>query len=343
MIEITCQGTPLEIGLEHGKVARGQIISGIHFYRKLFHTYSGQQWEAIAPIAVRFASRIRQRWPRLYAEMEGIAQGSGQDIVDIVALNRMDGCTTMSWTIGERCFLGQNWDWMEDQKRNMVLLTIKAFDRPAIKMITEAGIIGKIGLNSSGVGVCLNAIRARGLNEELLPVHLALRLALEASSAKDAVKTIQSAGIAGSAHILIADKRHSISLEMTSKTFTKIEPDAVGRLMHTNHMLRQDAAIDEDPDPDSFCRLTRIHSLTEDMLGKQTDLTLSGFRNLFDDHDGFPVSICRAQEGVSEDATLFNIVMDLSRPVAVVKEGRLCQKDTPEYVLSFDTALGRLS
>jgi len=49
--------------------------------------------------------------------------------------------------------------WEEAQQINLIHTNIKRTSKPSISMITEAGIIGKIGLNSSGVGVCINAIR----------------------------------------------------------------------------------------------------------------------------------------------------------------------------------------
>jgi isopenicillin-N N-acyltransferase-like protein len=58
--------------------------------------------------------------------------------------------------------------WEEPQQINLIHLNIKRDTKPSISQITEAGIIGKIGLNSAGVGVCINAIRAK---ESISPVY----------------------------------------------------------------------------------------------------------------------------------------------------------------------------
>ena len=51
--------------------------------------------------------------------MQGIADGSGRDLLDIVALNVRteinfglfsDGCTALAWHTEERAWLAQNWD-----------------------------------------------------------------------------------------------------------------------------------------------------------------------------------------------------------------------------------------
>ena len=75
-------------------------------------------------------------------------------------------------------------------------------DKPNIDMITEAGSIGKIGLNSAAVGVCLNAARAKGVDFGKSPRHLALERCLNSNSRAEAVETLRSAG---GAKILVAD------------------------------------------------------------------------------------------------------------------------------------------
>jgi len=55
----------------------------------------------------------------------GIAEGSGREVADIIAINVRteitfglfsDGCTALSWKTEDGSYLAQNWDWMEAQK-----------------------------------------------------------------------------------------------------------------------------------------------------------------------------------------------------------------------------------
>ena len=55
----------------------------------------------------------------LVAELQGIADGSKRDILDIIAINVRteiafglfsDGCTSLFWDTPRHAFLGQNWD-----------------------------------------------------------------------------------------------------------------------------------------------------------------------------------------------------------------------------------------
>lgn len=239
-----------------------------------------------------------------------------------------DGCTSLAFTSGgpsPSSFLAQNWDWLPAQAPNLIVIHISQPEIPAIAMVTEAGIIGKIGLNASGVGCCLNAIRARGLDSTRLPVHFALRAILESRSRTDALSTLRKlGGVAGSAHILVADTTGAVGLEFAGglERIGEIGPDARGRVVHTNHLVLEHPGV-EEPGwlPDSGERLERIGVLTDgDFLAGDVDV--KKVVELFKDEEGFPCSINRLQVKEGESQTLFTIVMDLGRREALVKVGR---------------------
>jgi isopenicillin-N N-acyltransferase like protein len=169
--------------------------------------------------------------------------------------------------------------------------------------------------------VCLNAIRAVGLSYTRMPVHLGLRFVLECKSTKEAIEKLEGFGMASSAHFLIADgSGDAVGLEFTSSTFAKVLVDDGGRIAHSNHLLADHIGVVE-PDwlEDSPIRVNQMLNLTEKV---SSDVGWKEFSELFDDENGFPSSICRAQVGESNIATLFNIVMDLKAKKAVVRMGR---------------------
>lgn len=213
----------------------------------------------------------------------------------------------------------------------MIHLSIIQDNLPLIQMITEAGIIGKIGFNSSGVGVCFNAIRAKGVDESRLPVHLGLRMALESETAESAAKTLEKIGMASSAHIMLGDKTTAIGLEFTSTTFARVPVNDDGFLVHSNHMLLHHENICEprwlEDSP------IRIHTMEKNILQAE-ELSRENFSRLFEDETNFPCSISRAVDGASDVATLFNIVIDLNGGLAVVREGRPTSgRDAPTMCL----------
>lgn len=265
--------------------------------------------------------------------MRGIADGAERDILDIVALNVRteiafgqfsDGCTSVSWHGEKRAWLGQNWDWMPEQKRNLIILRVKSNDdRPSFAMVTEAGIIGKIGFNDCGVGVCLNAIRARGCDSLRLPVHLGLRMSLESRSAKEAADRMEALGMASSAHILVADESEGIGFEFTATTFARLGMDPNGCVIHSNHLLAPHPGVYEPGWlKDSPVRIVTMGELTDKLKKKVQDPSWEEFSNLFTDETNFPAAICRKYEGESGSESLFNIVMELKSRKAIVKLGR---------------------
>ena len=105
-------------------------------------------------------------------------------------------------------------------------------------MITEAGILGKIGLNSSGVGVTLNAIKARGVDFCKLPCHLALRTVLNSHSRISAVEKLASIGVASACHITVGDDTGGAGLECSHRDIVTIGMSDQGVCSHTNHFVR---------------------------------------------------------------------------------------------------------
>jgi isopenicillin-N N-acyltransferase like protein len=322
-----------QIGRTHGSAAKSPISRCIVFYADLFERQSRKSWPQVQELARSFEEHIRSTWPRYHEEIRGIADGAERDILDIVALNVRteiafglfsDGCTSLSWHGEKGSLLGQNWDWMPEQKPNLIILRIQGDgESPSIAMVTEAGIVGKIGFNSNGVGVCLNAIKTKGCNPKQLPVHFGLRLALESRSAAEAVDSMEAIGMASSAHILLADEKEAIGFEFTATTSARLPMDANSCVVHTNHLLGDHAGVHEPGWlADSPLRLATMKELTTKLAQRAREPSIDDFSKLFEDESNFPSAICRTLEENSGAETLFNIVMDLKAKTAVVRLGR---------------------
>jgi isopenicillin-N N-acyltransferase-like protein len=192
-------------------------------------------------------------------------------------------------------------------------------------MITEAGIIGKIGINGNGVGCTLNAIKAKGVSFSKLPCHLALRTVMESVSREAAVKTLEKAGVASACHILVADATGGTGLECSSEDVVKLEMNREGIVTHTNHyVLEHKPTVIESHDwlPDTRFRLRRIGELLNAAKEEQPSQEIvENF--LRDEMEGDGAAICRSsKKEPGSIATLFSIVMDVSNKRARVVEGR---------------------
>ena len=212
------------------------------------------------------------------------------------------------------------------QQANLIALHIKRNSEPSISQITEAGILGKIGLNSAGVGVCLNAIRAKGVDFNRLPAHLALRAALDSHSKAEAVARLEKSGVAAAAHILIADATGGTSMECSFLDVVKMEMRD-GRIAHSNHFLVPHAPGVTDPLPllDSKERMVRATELLALASELEKPLTMQTMERILEDEKGLPGAINRMSSSASPSATLFSIVMELTTKTASVKIGRPTQ------------------
>ncbi|PWY90156.1 acyl-CoA:6-aminopenicillanic-acid-acyltransferase [Aspergillus heteromorphus CBS 117.55] len=324
-------GTPREIGLSHGRHLRLQIEDQMSVYDEMFRHSCNINWDEAREDAEKFRATIERLTPHLHEEMQGIADGAGVHILDIVTLNCRseitfgkftDGCTSLSWKKSDGCrILAQNWDFAPAVQRNIAFMEIQQAGKPTIYMVGEAGIVGKIGFNDACVGTCLNAIRAHPCISSKLPIHVALRLCLESTSVAEAVRTLESLGGVGSSqHILVSDSDVSLGLELSPLGNIYLSEDEYGMVTHTNHFLENHLVYEPPWLSGSPIRLERVRELSRGVIDSgvlsEDRLVSTVLREkVFSDLYNSPQSICGQEdftrERISRITTLFNIVMRL--------------------------------
>jgi isopenicillin-N N-acyltransferase-like protein len=340
-----------ERGRQHGEVARAEIDVSVQTYRRMFQDFVKLNWDEAKAIATAFAKPIAAYDPDLLEEINGIADGSGYERAEILALNArseialssrmlMDGCTAFaaygSATPSGETVLCQNWDWRATQREALVAMEVVRPGRPVVTMLTEAGIIGKIGFNSDGLGVCLNAIVTDQMNPEGTPLHVVLRKILEARSIGEAIMVVGNAKIASAANFLIAQPGSgAIDIEATPSGIGILLPDE-DTLVHTNHLLSDRLAHVNDLASqllgDSYPRLVRARSLVAHARGS---LDLEAARSILRDHGAHPSSICRHGDEALDEGhrmeSVVSIVMALDTPNFEVSDGPPCSSSYAEF------------
>ncbi|GAA5956934.1 hypothetical protein JCM3765_006645 [Sporobolomyces pararoseus] len=348
-------GTPSEIGLQHGQLARSQIENSIELYRKYFKEQAGLEWDQVRELSTEFATHIARDHGDLLDEMKGIAKGSGQDWIDIVALNvrseiglaspevnklkPIDGCTAFSWRDADGTFWSaQNWDWKSSAASSLIALDILAHEptkRPRIRMMSEAGVIGKIGVNEFGVSVMLNALKTNLRDPSQIPIHLLLRRLISLPSIEACLSYLSTPPVsrrcASAAHILVTSPTRSISLEiLPTGSFTRSLPpseDEAGNtqsqdnchLSHTNHLVYTSEPTETHLWPDSFPRLSTLDNLllstcastvSPSQVGGQRDekMSFEKMRKVLSDRSLGEKGICRFEDEKDGDiVTVFSI------------------------------------
>jgi isopenicillin-N N-acyltransferase-like protein len=250
-------------------------VRSIESYARLF-AYCGLAWRDVQQRALPYREAITRIAPPLLDEIDGIAEGAGvampeilalnarteilpptysaepsPDLQSILAANRSAG-VAMQYDWGEctalavlpeasrdgHTWLAQNWDWVGAQRAALVVLRITGDDGRQQMTLTEAGMLAKIGLNDHGVGVCLNILRSIDDGQSPgFPVHVLLRHLLECDSVDAARVMAQSITHGASPNLLVADAAgHAASLELSPRGVAIVAP-ANGTLAHTNHYL----------------------------------------------------------------------------------------------------------
>lgn len=344
--EITIQGTPYERGLSHGQQCREEIGVSIQVYGTLFEELKGLSWEDARKISEFYLSKTRDFAPDYVEEMRGLAEGANVDLLDIAALNarteimfaQLDAqeCTTLSLlppaTEGGRVIAAQNWDFYRQLRDSIVILHVRQENKPNFVMVSEAGMIGGIGMNDRGIGVLLNALTADTTCQGI-PLRTRMRAMLDSDTLAEAyAKGSHKPTSVG--HLVATHKDGvAVAFEMDSKGIETIIPED-GVWVHTNHYLgpKMYQAHDAAPRASTYIRLQRIQVLVKESHGKITKETVM---HMLRDHAGYPYSLCTHQNQkdpvTTQYVTNFAIIMDLTEGCFYLAPGNPCESEFEKY------------
>ena len=233
-------------------------------YRRLLREAAGVGAEELRVAGADVAERLQSRWPELVSELEGIAQGARQDVLELAAINARtellagtprSECSVIGRMRGPSVTLAQTWDWHPDLRPAALLWTVIRADGSWFTTATEAGILAKLGVNRHGVACALNFLTCSADGAAGgIPIHVLLRLVLErCSTGAEALLLLRDARTAASSCITIAAASPGggelFAAELTPGGARIVRPDADGWLVHTNHFLAAPAAgFDTQPD-----------------------------------------------------------------------------------------------
>jgi isopenicillin-N N-acyltransferase like protein len=295
------EGRPSDRGLRFGRAQAPAVANTVAVYRRMFEVDRGLAPAEISGLGREAEARIRSFRPELAEEIEAVADGAAQSREVLFAVNartellaggQVAGtapgeCSTVA-VLDDHAgtgVLAQNWDFHPDLAGSRVVWTIEGPDGRRCTTFTEAGIVGKIGVNSDGLALAINFLATEvdgGLDG--VPVHVLCRTLLgEARSVDDARSLIAQAPLSASVCLVVAGPSAG---GVTARAFecwpggvAEIGPEP-GRswLAHTNHFLGAVGARDTlfaGPSRQSTCeRLDRLVAVLRHTRGQDArDLT----------------------------------------------------------------------
>lgn len=260
-------------------------------------------------------------------ELDAVAAGAGMPLWQIYALNARTEilntppgeCTVLYFQ--HSGVLGQNWDWLAALEDLAVLVTWELPDGHEVLMFTEPGMLGKIGLNDRGLGVCLNILFSQ---HELdgLPVHVLTRALLDCGTLEEARAMIARSGLGKSSHFLVAQgSAGCCSMEFAAGEQFEV-PTIDGVLVHTNHCIAAGAETKAAMIPGTAERLAQ----SDEWLSQTDTRDLAIMKKiLLDDRYGSEsINMSYHNEallGNRDVGTCATILMDLNAGHMQIKKG----------------------
>lgn len=346
---VAIKGGPQDRGQQYGYQCRALIGRGVDIYQGIFKHASNLSWNLALKKANEFTPFIREYDAEIMEEIEGIAEGSGRLVEEILALNIrnellflipnenrriMTCCTSLAVTSNrtdsKQTVLGQNWDWYTQTQDLCVILVIKQEGRPKIIQFVEAGIIAKMGFNTAGIGLCTNVLVSDKWRVGV-PYHVILRRILNAESMADAISAVTTPRRASSGNYLIGHiNGEAINIEAAPKCLHHIFPDD-GIITHTNHFKVANPKIrDLVPYlwPDTLIREQRAREI---LTRCERQVSIGVIRKVLRDHFDKPHSICAHRDEkkpfVEQSQTNASIIMNLNEQILYIAKGPPCEHD----------------
>ena len=334
---IELSGAPHARGLAHGKAAAERVRRSLALYRGELER-RGVGPEHIRKLAREFAPHVTAFDPAYLEEMQGIADGAGVTVEDVIFINcraemmfgaramidseKSDGCTAVivlpEASDDGKLIHAHNWDWREECVDTGVVLRIRRDRGPDMLIFVEAGGLARHGLNAAGISVtgnylaCDRDFRTAGRT----PLALVRRKFLEAGNLADAMRTAWGHPRACSTNVMLAHAPgEAVNLEMAPDEIFWITPED-GILVHANHWISPPARAKLRDTGlgitvDSVYRQRRVESMVRGLGGR---VSVAALKEALGDKYGWPDSVLRPPKPAPFSAISCTVCTTIMRP-----------------------------
>ncbi|KND90055.1 Acyl-coenzyme A:6-aminopenicillanic-acid-acyltransferase 40 kDa form [Tolypocladium ophioglossoides CBS 100239] len=369
---VVVRGLPYERGLSHGQQARSKVRANVEYYRRPGKLASSTGVHAgselmNAIIDHVYTPALQDYYPSGYQEMQGIADGAGVSLQDVVLLNSRYDLARLGDEPGSRpvplplgtdaaavargagddaneCtsaffsseatpdgdwLVAQNWDmsarlWEDDCIIYLEVHPDASENRPSMFLVTEAGQLGRSGMNSAGLGVAANslmssddyvplayvdgrgAIHGQAL-QKMLPISMLRRMILESNHLAEALTAAYNFPRHVSNNLTVSTAEgFGLCLEVTphriNKVYRRIDDNY---LVHANHFVSPAAAGVQCryPGGSSWFRQQRLEALVRARAQSKL-LRPELLVEALSDHLSFPEGLCVHPDRSPVDAVL---------------------------------------
>ncbi len=327
---IEISGTPRQRGQSHGEQMRPQIRALFEQGRQELEQAGGPALERMAAAFLEKTGHLqaaRQWAPDLVEELHGIAEAAGVDFGVLWVFQCQD---EMYWfntgqlgslqagVVPEHCsslglpacanrpaLLAQNLDTPTLYNGYQTLLHIH-YPEPSRQayVVTEPGLVGICGLNSSPLGVCQNTLAIRlNYDPNGLPAMLVARSLIDQPDLDTALHFLQEVPHASGINYMLADSSRVLDYECSSGQVTRYLPTEAGEMViHTNHPLANTDRIDPQKFSQDFQQLysnsnthsaNRLGCLVNHFKDRQAPVGVEDIQQALASHEPAEFPVCR--------------------------------------------------
>lgn len=249
-------GSPFELGFSHGaaraSALRAFLADDLCRLNRLL--YQPVSLSALRPTIEAYAQQITAALPDLAEEIRGLAAGAGiswheavllqirREVLGYQKIPTSGECTTYARVVaGAAPVLAQTVDLNGDLDDQICVLHLGG--PRSVLALSFGGLLGYLGLNSSGLAVGLNLVLG-GDWRPGVPPYLAIRHVLDTADGVDeAVKILSELPLASSRSFLLCDRDQAGYLEAVGGQVRFV---ASPQPVHTNHILHADLVAQDE-------------------------------------------------------------------------------------------------
>jgi predicted choloylglycine hydrolase len=321
MIEqLEAHGSHHEVGFAIGQQFAEQIHHSLDTYRFLQERILPYHRTPEGQARYRQLLELHQAgYPDYFAELEGIAQGSGRPFEDLFLVNlrgeyrtflqgaEVRGCSDCALVTDAVALIGHNEDSSPAFRGNIYLVHARVEGKPAFTALSYPGFLcgNAFGFNAEGICFSVDSVQPRDVSAGVSRQFIARSL-LEARTLDDAIKraTVPERASGFSYTIGSIPERRVVVVEVAPENHRVRE--VRGAYFHANH-YQELAGVDQVISPSSQARVEWARM----MLQENPPQNAAEVLTILGDQTNEQYPIYRADTAPDQSATLCTALFDL--------------------------------
>ena len=330
---VDAKGTWHEIGRQYGEACSEGIKKNVEVFVNGIASVNKADKKAILATAQKFIKPVEEYAPECLDEMKGIAEGAKVSFDEVFFINASielrqyysllaGGCTSFACsgeaTKNGETIIGQNFDWIAGTE--FVILRAQPTEGPKSLLFGWTGGLAIPGINSAGLGHQANLLHSPTASGVGVPFNVLHQKILQQKNIADAIGVIFNASKTGSWNYLLASAEGDIvDVEATKDDINCLFPE-MGIITHANyHLTERFKHLDMIGMllPDAYLRAERLKTL---MRRHHGELSVEVMKELMQDHNDYPDSICRHDDVTGPPEEYFSTKASI---ISVPAEGKM--------------------